>query len=578
MPLLDTGNARGGGAALAADKSSFAASIAAGAAIAQLSNPFGTGTTYAVVGTAPGQLALSGSGIVAGLTAPAGGSTYAIKIRATSADGKREIAETLSFTAQAGTPNATVDASASVRARLANTTTNVGAGINVQVQRVMDIGNADIANPSIELWNGWVNVSAASPASPEVGTGNAISYRACLLTNLNGTDKNQSTATRTILTFANAGACTAGFIWKLDGTTPTAADFAAAGGAITSDNRQITVPSGWRVRSDKAAGLTIAKRSAYMWQLEDSSNAGDKRAVGAWTRASKGEYYKLGSTQGQYVYTQDWSPLTSLTSGTQVSTPVAIWGDAAVGTKTVVVAGDSIGCELQDAAYGSTAIAGDADGAAAFLRRALNAAQLPAVCTAISGDKASAFYASIAAGNGGHAQRELSMRFASAVISEMGHNDRGLPWSGGAAPAYFQPLYRWYWSRLRSACLGGAGRIVQSDFMPKTSSTDSWATSANQTNSVSGSTQYSNLNPLIQGGTFDVASGDPDAGFSANTALYTWASANGLDVDATPHRKWPGTGTASPGATTFDGTHPHGPAHAGIAAILAPQLSTLLGS
>jgi len=109
MPMLSTGivpgagvgGGVGGGAALAADAASFAVGLAAGARIAALSQPFGAGTGFVAVGSVPPALALdTGAGaVVAGGGAASGGSSYAIKVRATSADGRREVAETLSFAA-----------------------------------------------------------------------------------------------------------------------------------------------------------------------------------------------------------------------------------------------------------------------------------------------------------------------------------------------------------------------------------------------------------------------------------------------------------------------------------------------
>ena len=576
MPLLNTGGAAGAAPVLTASAASFVAGIPAGATIATLSDPFGGGASYAVAGAAPAALALDGNRIVTGAGASAG-TSYAIKVRATSADGRREVAETFTLAAIAATA-ARITTSASVRARMANTTTAVGPN-NVQVQRIRDIANADVADPSIELWNGMVAVGVAAPASPEVGPGNATPYRACLLTGLNGTSRDQSSATLTVLTFAQAGACTAGYIWKLDGTPPTPAEFTAAGGAVSADNRQITVPSGWRVRSDRAAGLTIAARTPFMWQVEDAISNGGRRPVGAWMRSDLGELTKAATASGSYAYTKDFSTLSGVDGAAkQVSTPVAIWGETTTGRAPVAVVGDSIVCEVNDSAYGGVAVKGDADGATAFARRALNAAQLPSVCTAIPGDAASTAKTATEAGNGGHAQRELSLRFSKAVISDMGHNDRG---AFGSLDAY-KAMYRWYWGRLRAACLGGTGRVVQTDLLPKTTSSDGFATSAGQTDSA-GSVQYAIINPFLQAGSFQPASGDPDASFGLNAALYQWAAgvSPALDIDAAPHRRWPANGGANTSAggyaaVAFDGSHPKGPAHAGIADILVAQLSSLL--
>ena len=588
MALVDLGRPSGSsGGGLFTDRNSFAASAPAGTTIAVLSNPFAGATTYAAVGGAPGALVLSGSAIVAGGGA-APGQLYAIKVRATSADGAREVAETLTFEAT-GTMIAATTASASVRARLANGQ-NVAGGNNVYSWRGRDISNVDVVDPWIEIWNGYVNVGVTAPASPEVPAANAVPYRAALVTGVSGTGSNQSGATVTPLTWNAAYAGTAGSIWKLDGTTPTAADLSAAIAAGTlalADNgRQLRLPPGWRARTDPATGLTIARRTPYFWQLEDAPATGEYRvSQGTQPRGELGDLMRAGSTSGQYVYTGNWSGASA--SGSQMLTPVLVGGTSQTGARTVGVTGDSITMEVRDSAYGSSAMVGDGDQALAYALRALNAAGYAFVQTAISGDKASIACRSVAAGNGGMAQRELSLRFASAILSGMGHNDRGLLWTG-AAPGGFLATYRWWWNRLRAAGVGGAARVVQFDLLPQSSSTDAYVTTANQTSNVGpGSMQYDSFNPWITrsgayaGVAFDKAAGDPDAGWSINGALYAWATELGLDVDAA-HIKWPSTGQPNTPLTTgnavnYDSTHPKGPAHAGIAAKLAPALPGLVG-
>lgn len=88
------------GVLLSADRATFATDLGAGGVIAALSEPFGPGATLAVVGAPSPQLALAGGRIVAGAAAAVAGETYRIKIRVTSADGEREVAETLRFLAR----------------------------------------------------------------------------------------------------------------------------------------------------------------------------------------------------------------------------------------------------------------------------------------------------------------------------------------------------------------------------------------------------------------------------------------------------------------------------------------------
>ncbi len=100
-----TGTGRiGGGATLSASPTRFLATVAQGALIASLSRPFGAGTTFATVGAVPGQLTLTAGTITKGAGAAVVGTVYSVKVRASSADGKREAAETLSFRAIAAAP------------------------------------------------------------------------------------------------------------------------------------------------------------------------------------------------------------------------------------------------------------------------------------------------------------------------------------------------------------------------------------------------------------------------------------------------------------------------------------------
>lgn len=84
---------------LRASSSTFLASDSTGAQIAAINDPFGSGSSYATLGTVPGQLAMSGNAISKGATEAVLGTDYSVKVRATSADGKREAAETFVFKA-----------------------------------------------------------------------------------------------------------------------------------------------------------------------------------------------------------------------------------------------------------------------------------------------------------------------------------------------------------------------------------------------------------------------------------------------------------------------------------------------
>ena len=248
------------------------------------------------------------------------------------------------------------------------------------------------------------------------------------------------------------------------------------------------------------------------------------------------------------------------------------------GQKVVGTAGDSIITETGDLIVGTTTIDGDGDGCLAFANRALNAAGYSWVRTSVPGTKASTVFT-----YGGHAQRLLSLRYCSTVISNMGHNDRGLAWAG-AAPSGFLALHRWYWNQLRAACLGGSGRIVQCTYSRKTTTTDVYATAANQTDSAS-ALQYSTYNPFLLSRQFSRADGDPDEVFdfdgamSSSEALTTASAIATLGGQAAftllADKVFPSNNSANGG--TRDGTHASGPLHAGVAAVMKVRLPILCG-
>lgn len=104
---MGLGGGAGGGASLAADKASYLSSVSAGTLIATLADPFGAGSTFSVVGSAPSTLALAAGGrIVAGAGAQAAGVTSTIVIRASK--GQRAIEEPLAFTTQAAGAGPTI--------------------------------------------------------------------------------------------------------------------------------------------------------------------------------------------------------------------------------------------------------------------------------------------------------------------------------------------------------------------------------------------------------------------------------------------------------------------------------------
>ena len=73
--------------------------LAAGVTIAQLIDPFGSGSTYETVGAVPAQLALAGDKVIRGNATAIIGASYTIIIVATSPDGVKQDPVRLAFRA-----------------------------------------------------------------------------------------------------------------------------------------------------------------------------------------------------------------------------------------------------------------------------------------------------------------------------------------------------------------------------------------------------------------------------------------------------------------------------------------------
>ena len=466
--------------------------------------------------------------------------------------------------------------SASVRCRISGGDAAVGAN-NVTSTRIFDKTNVAGTGPQVEYWNGWVDASVTT-AAQEKGAGSATTLRMSMLTNLIGVGLNQTGATLTPLTWFKAAAGSSGYAWKLDGSAGTASEFVANGGALSADGLTMVVPDGWRVLSDAATAITFAPGDRYAIQMEDSKAQGLRRPnVGCYQKTTLGDAVQLQATTGTKVFSADWTGA-SQGNGATISTPVNVWMTGLAGQKVVGTAGDSIITETGDVAVGTTTIEGDGDGCLSFANRALNAAGYSWVRTSVPGTKASVLFS-----YGGHAQRLLSLRFCSAIITNMGHNDRGLAWAG-AAPTGFLALHRWYWAQLRAACLGGKGRVIQCTYAPRTTSTDTWATAANQTDAAN-ALQYNQYNPWFLARQFSKADGDPDEVFDFYGALYSaqaLATANAIAVlggqaafSLVTDKMFPANNSANGGSR--DGTHPSGPLYAGVAAVMKGQLPALCG-
>lgn len=454
--------------------------------------------------------------------------------------------------------NSAIVASGASRVR-PNTLANTSGANFVRTTRLAEKAPVPVTDPWAEYWNGWVDVSSYT-AAQEKGVGNTVPIAGAFLTGISGTGQNQSGATLTPLTWVNAAAGVAGYAYKLDGTPGSASEFTAAGGAISGDNFTITVPDGWYVRSDSCTGLTLS--GTYYVQWEEGAATSSKYPAGGFAggRTSLGDLNK-DATSRSGVFLKDWTGLTGVGVGSAFTGPNNIFGWSATGKKTVAVAGDSIANDNFD--RDGSAQYGDADGVTCFIGRALNASGYPFVRTAVSSTRAATPYT-----YNDFKIRSLMMRYCSAVITEMGHNDRGNTWTN------LQTYVRDHWSKCRAAGVGGAARIIATTFCPQSNSTDNWATKANQTLLMGpGTSGYDSYNPFIRAGSFNVGLGDCDAGYDLYNAIYSGAAAAG--ATDTTDAYWPTNGAAK--AFNNDSTHPTTLVHYYVATDLALRLPTLLG-
>jgi len=463
-------------------------------------------------------------------------------------------------------------ASASNRLMMNSGSATAGAN-NVRCGRFGDIPKATLTNPKFRIAPSTRVDSTVVSGPQEVNTNAVVPVRGALLTDLTLDGggipvRNQSAATYAEATWFNFANAVAGYSKKPDGTNPTAGEFAAAGGLISGDGKQLTVPIGWYGESDEMT-ITLTKGQIYLTQYETACAVGSTYAIGSITTAhpNLGDAGKDNATTGQAVFQKNWDSLTGV-SGTPPVGPLSVVGTSVTGAYTVGVAGDSIARENSDrVTQPSGQIFGDVNGVTAFARRALSLAGYCSVNVAINGANAANPFT-----YDGFNVRSWLLGICQAVIHNIGNNDRGLSW------ATFQPYWRSYNNRMRAACNNGAGsgRVVAIDWPPQATSTDLWATTANQSaNQGPGSMQYDTFNPFIQAGVFNVGAGDCDAGYSMNKAIYDLAAANGAtDIDALKV-KWPANGASY--AWAADLTHPTSLPHAYVAADLAPKLPALLG-
>lgn len=460
--------------------------------------------------------------------------------------------------------------SGSVRAQMMIGQSGTYAGGERATHRLRDRSNVAISRPWLEYFHGRVLSTGVVDTELETGLASGVTakYRAALLTGISGTGKNQAGATVHRATFL--------------GMRDDAA-FVAAGGAVSDDGLTVTVPNGWRFRSDRLE-LSLAPREEYFVQTECMAASGavapNPRGRACIPALGDLTFNEAAASATDTVFRKDWSPVWNA-SPTSAFGPVAVLGSGHA--PVVIVDGDSIICDLASPGTGVNGTdVGDAFGVKNFAKRALNAMGYAFIDVSVPGTNVG----NLMAGHGRDGLRAGLMTHGRAVITDHLHNDRRSTvafaatagWSETARAAWnstgLRTRYQWHNDWLRTK-LGEGARIVRCTLAPYTSSTDGWTTVANQTGrnddavwtadyaTGSAGDQFK-LNDLIMrrgayAGLAYGGAGEPDAGFDLYAA-----------VGGIADGRWPAGATA-------DGTHPSEVRHATAAATLAPLLADLLG-
>jgi hypothetical protein len=293
MAIRDIGNAAGksGGDGtaprLTADQNRFGAAPA-GSLVARLSNPFEGATSYAAIGTVPAQLALSGGRIVRGDTAPVEGNSYAIKVRATSADGQREVAETLRFT---GTLPALTFAATRFGLNVGRTGAAVAANRFFATRRAFATPNWAVRDAQFLFWNGSMRGGAAT------GTGNPVVIEK---------DAIRSGTTTIPLTYGGASGV----------TIPD-------DGLVLSDPLSAPLAANSLFAYVSAGNVQVGQ--SYPGQIDYLLQNGDGIALGSTSRAALVDSGAVG--QG-FSAGAHWSPIAMFGRGWDGSPVVLVLGDS----------------------------------------------------------------------------------------------------------------------------------------------------------------------------------------------------------------------------------------------------------
>lgn len=446
--------------------------------------------------------------------------------------------------------------SGSVRAMLpiAGNTPSTRGSNGYMTTRITDYAVRTVRNPQFDWWAGWVNSAGQTGQAAEHALGAPLVIRASLLTGVTPPALNQSSATLWRLTFFNM---------LLDSA------FVAAGGTVSGDGYTVSIPSGLWARSDPVFGATLGALSAYMLLMEEHYASTDVLAYATRARGSGdlGDAVTASGSQQSYVTSKDWTGTSFAT--TNLRHCQGVIGMGSPGDRSVLVYGTSI------LAPDGNDNNGDTYGARGYVRRALRQGGYPHFAAAVPGTTINDVYL-----YGGDSARLRYAAYADAVVYDAA-NDRTGNWAD--AGGIYAKL-KWLGQRFRAA---GARRITVQVPPPHIKSSATFSTLADQL-TAGYSTAASNPasgwvnQTMIPWGTragayagvpFDIASGEPEAGWDTWGKLHAAAVANGYTSQL---GLFPVDGSTAH-LMTPDGTHPTGPAVTLLADSLAADLPALLG-
>jgi lysophospholipase L1-like esterase len=329
--------------------------------------------------------------------------------------------------------------------------------------------------------------------------------------------------------------------WKaaLEKTSPSFATVASRGGNTTFTNAPDTTQAGGFFLTE-ALGISLAAGETFNAQLEHRTTAGSYilNLVRPFTALQN--FTSATLTSGHAGTAGTWTATGDEGVSTIQAVIPGIIGMPAYNYPAVVIFGDSI-------QYG-TGDARDANNSVGYVQRGLYTGGIggnpvPSINLSKPGEKASDI------ANGGGTLRLTALKYASDVITDYLTNDIAASNSYATCIANLQAV----WNLFKAYGV----RVTQVLIMPRTTSTDSWATAANQT-PVAG---------FESGGVRDQVNAFIISKVADGT-IAGYIDPNPVVEDPANHGKWITNGTAS--YPTADGIHPSAALHA----LVAPLVTT----